>query len=246
MLGCALAAGCGDQGGSDPPADAPGGANARGAADIPAMDRPRGRIPAGPGHLAVIAPRDGLTLRARPGGRVVAHLKQRTRWGSPTVVLAVERRGRWLGVIATALANNRIAWLDVERERPRMFRTRLSLHADLSDRSLVLRDGNRVRRRMQVTIGGVGSPTPTGRFAVTDKLIPAPHQTYYGCCILALSGHQPRLRPGWAGGDRIAIHGTPGDATGLAASAGCLRARDADLRALMRILPAGTPVVIRA
>src|SRR5690242_2395303 len=54
-------------------------------------------IPVGPGHLAAMANRRGLTLRSRPGGHVVAHLRPRTEWGSPTVVWAAERRGPWLG-----------------------------------------------------------------------------------------------------------------------------------------------------
>ena len=88
------------------------------------------------------------------------------------------------------------------------------------------------------------APTPTGRFTVTDKITPGPDQPYYGCCLLALSGHQPYLRPGWAGGDRIAIHG--GGTIGAAASAGCLHASESDLRVLMRVVPLGTPVYIKA
>ena len=38
------------------------------------------------------------------------------------------------------------------------------------------------------------TPTPTGRFAVTDKLADARAASPYGCCILALSGRQPRCR----------------------------------------------------
>jgi hypothetical protein len=240
-IACALAAGCGDdRRGPSPAADARHAeADARhAAADV--------RIPAGRGHLAVMAPRDGLTVRSRPNGRVIAHLQRRTRWGSPTVAWAVRRRGGWLAVIAPGIANNRHGWINLRRERPRMWRSRLSLHADLSERTLELREGARVRRRMRVTIGGPSSPTPAGRFSVTDKLIPAPGQRYYGCCILALSGTQPKLRPGWAGGNRIAIHGSPNGSVGAAASAGCLRARDADLRALMKVVPVGTPVIIRA
>jgi lipoprotein-anchoring transpeptidase ErfK/SrfK len=68
----------------------------------------------------------------------------------------------------------------------------------------------------------------------------------YGCCIVALSARQPNLPPGWAGGDRIAIHGTPHTETiGQAASTGCLRAADTDLRVLMRDVPVGAPVFIR-
>jgi lipoprotein-anchoring transpeptidase ErfK/SrfK len=95
---------------------------------------------------------------------------------------------------------------------------------------------------MAIGIGGPSSPTPVGRFGVTDKLIPGRGVSYYGCCLLALSGRQPHLRPGWAGGDRIAIHG---GSTGSATSAGCLHASDADLKALMKLIPIGTPVYIR-
>jgi hypothetical protein len=200
-------------------------------------------IPSGPGHLAAMARGRGITLRDRPGGRVVAHLRPRTEYGSPTVVWAATRRGRWLGVLSTKTGNNRIAWLDVRRDRPRLWRSPYSLHADLSARTLELRKGTRTVRRIGIGIGSPDTPTPTGRFSVTDKLIPAKGQTYYGCCLLALSGHQPHLRPDWAGGDRVAIHG--GD-TGGAASAGCLHASDADLERLMKVLPIGTPVYIKS
>jgi lipoprotein-anchoring transpeptidase ErfK/SrfK len=70
--------------------------------------------------------------------------------------------------------------------------------------------------------------------------------SYYGCCILALNGHQPKLPAGWQGGNRLAIHGTNAPGTiGSAASAGCLRAADSELQVLMRRVPLGTPVFIR-
>src|SRR5690348_7548566 len=68
-------------------------------------------IPAGSGHLAAMARLRGMTLRDHPGGKVVAHLRPTTAWGSPTVLWAAERRGRWLGVYSTKLGNNRIAWV---------------------------------------------------------------------------------------------------------------------------------------
>ncbi|MFL5896516.1 MAG: L,D-transpeptidase [Thermoleophilaceae bacterium] len=192
-----------------------------------------------------MASKSGLTLRARPNGRVVAHLEPQTDYGSPTVVWAARRRGDWLGVIATALPNNRVGWLDVQHDRPRMWRSRYTITADLSSRIVSLRRGTKVVRTLPVTVGAPSTPTPVGRFEVTDKLVPRAGSGY-GCCIVALSGHQKFLRPGWAGGDRIAIHGSPSQAVKTAASAGCLRARDSDLRALMRTVPLGTPVVIRA
>jgi hypothetical protein len=163
--------------------------------------------------------------------------------GAPPVAA---RRGDWLGVVATERPNNRLAW--VRRNSPglNLRRTRWALHADLSERTLTLRkDGRRVHH-LAVAIGRQGSETPTGRFAVTDKLSGSEFGPYYGCCILALSGHQPNTPPGWTGGDRLAIHGTDAPSTiGMAASAGCMRASDADLRPLMAKVPLGTLVFIR-
>jgi lipoprotein-anchoring transpeptidase ErfK/SrfK len=99
---------------------------------------------------------------------------------------------------------------------------------------------------MTVGVGRLDSPTPTGRFAITDKLEGASFSAAYGCCILALSAIQPKLPRGWAGGNRVAIHGTLSATDfGRAVSAGCVHARDRDLRYLMRVAPLGTPVVIR-
>ena len=144
------------------------------------------------------------------------------------------------------IGNNRVVWMDARAHSVRYARTKLELDVDLSDRTLALRRGATTVRRMSVGVGAFDSPTPTGRFSVTDKLRGADFSASYGCCILALSAVQPKLPDGWTGGDRIAIHGTPSASDfGEAVSAGCLHARDRDLRLLMRVVPLGTPVVIR-
>jgi lipoprotein-anchoring transpeptidase ErfK/SrfK len=204
-------------------------------------------VPANPGRL-VVRPRAGgqVVVRARPRGPVVARLGARTEFGSPTTLLVSERRGRWLGVVTTHVPNGRLGWVDSRADALATSRTRVRVTIDLSARRLVVRRGDRVLRRMTVGIGRASSPTPVGRFAVTDKLPGARYGSYYGCCILALSAHQPNLPAGWTGGDRIAVHGTndPGS-IGAASSAGCPRARDADLRYLMRVVPLGAPVTVR-
>src|SRR5439155_25580294 len=96
----------------------------------------------------------------------------------------------------------------------------------------------RTTLRMTVGIGSQQTPTPTGWFAVTDDLR---GWGPYGCCILALSGHQPRLAQGWTGGDRLAVHGsTTGSASG---PLGCLRADTAHLRRLQRAARLGIRVL---
>ena len=200
-----------------------------------------------PHLIAFVRPGTSVALRAHPFGPVVERVGSTTPFGSPRALAVVRtQRGRWLGVTQPELGNHRLGWVDARAGGLRYSRTGLELEVDLSSRTLVLRSHEKVVRRMVVGVGRPGSETPTGRFAVTDKLSGPAYSRYYGCCILALSATQGNLPAGWTGGNRIAIHGTPSASDfGRAVSAGCLHASDNDLRYLMRLLPLGTPVVIR-
>ena len=99
--------------------------------------------------------------------------------------------------------------------------------------------------RFVVTVGGPGTETPPGRYGVTDG-VSFDESPFYGCCALALSGHQSHELPaGWIGGNRLAIHGTPGT-VGNAESLGCIRATDETMRFLFARVPLGAPVFITA
>ena len=239
----ALIAGGGDDTGGDPAAALralPGvGAAVEEAAEPSAALRPP--------LYAIATVRGGarIALRRAPGGAAIRTVGDATEFGSARSFWVARVRGDWLGVPAPELPNGELAWIRDDRDRLEVFQTRYSLHADLSDRALQLRYGNRVLDRIPVTVGGEGTPTPTGSYSVTDALAGARIGPWYGCCVLALSGHQPNLPSGWIGGDRIAIHGTPG-AVGGAASSGCLRAADSDMVGLFARVPLGTPVFVRA
>jgi hypothetical protein len=198
-------------------------------------------------HTIVRVRAGDVALRSRPFGPVVERVGSRTEFGSPRAFGVVARRGRWLGVTDATLGNGRLGWIDAPDSRVSYSRTRLEIDVDLSSRTLVLRRGDVIVLRTNVGVGRPGSPTPTGRFAVTDKLNGPSYSRYYGCCILALSATQPNLPRGWSGGNRIAIHGTPTTSDfGHAVSAGCVHAPDGELRYLMRTVPLGTPVFIHA
>ena len=215
------------------------------AAELPPAPPPAPKPKPGPRWRSAVV-RRAVPLRQSPNGRVVTRVGTRTEFGSTRVMSIAARRGRWLGVVSTELPNGKLAWVHEKNDGLRIRRGTYSLHADLSSRRLELRRGGRVVSGISVAIGRPGSETPTGRFAVTDKLRGGSYGPYYGCCILALNAHQPKLPAGWTGGDRIAIHGTDSPGTiGAPASAGCLRAADSDLEVLMRRVPLGTPVFIR-
>lgn len=200
-----------------------------------------------PHVIAMVKPGASVAVYDRPFGQVVTRVDAHTEFGSPrALAVAGTRRGRWLAVKLPTLGNERVGWVDASAGRLRYRRTGLEVDIDLSLHRLTLRNPARVLRTVTVGIGRSGSPTPTGRFAVTDELSGPAYSAYYGCCILALSATQPNLPAGWSGGNRIAIHGTPNASDfGRDISAGCIHAPADALRYLMRTLPLGTPVVIR-
>jgi hypothetical protein len=209
--------------------------------------RPKPHLPAViPGRGAIVAylPH-GAVLHRSPSGPFVVRIRRKTEFGSPRVLAVVGRRGDWLAVVAPELANGRIAWLNAARGVD-VFREPYSIEAFVSRRLLVVRRDGRVVTRTKIAVGRPAAPTPLGRFAVTDKLRTS-GASPYGCCILALSAHQPRIPQGWGGGDRIAIHATPSEETiGEAVSTGCMRAPSGVMRRLVGRIPIGTPVVVRA
>jgi len=211
-----------------------------------AVERPAGHRPAGPqGRYTTAHMLRRTTLRTTPGGRPVARIGRRTEFGSERVLAVTGRRAGWLRVIVSERANGQHGW--IRARAARLGATDVSITVDRSARRGELRRGDKVLRRFRLAVGRPGNETPLGRYAVTDRLRTSSPDSPYGCCALALSGHQTKLVPGWPGGDRLAIHGTPNEETvGAEASLGCMRAYRADIQALMRRVPLGTPVFIRA
>jgi L,D-transpeptidase-like protein len=196
-------------------------------------------------HFPIVRVQPGaeVELRDAPGGKVIGTLGDETEFESPSTFWISEIKGDWFGV-RTPDVYNGVGWIRDDRIALEVSETRFWITADTSAQLLTLRYGNNVLDRFPVTVGSPGSPTPLGDYSVTDGLVGSGVGPYYGCCVLALTGHQPNLPPNWIGGDRIAIHGTPG-AVGGANSAGCLRASDPDMVSLFARVPLGTPVFIR-
>lgn len=199
-----------------------------------------------PGESLGAAVRSPVALRAAPSpsARVLARVGRRTRFHSPTLMAVVRRRGAWVGVVHESLGNGRIGW--VRADRVRLLREQWSIVVDLSDRQATLRFKGRPYRSFPVAVGKDSTPTPPGRYGVTDRLSTGAAGSSYGCCVLALSGRQPNVAQEWPGGDRLAIHGTNAPASiGQAASSGCLRASERSMRLLIAKVPLGSRVVLR-
>jgi hypothetical protein len=185
---------------------------------------------------------EGVPVFDRPAGRRLGLMTMRTEWGSRRVVPVIANDGPWLRVLAD-VPGRRSGWIQASGDDLSLHERRYALVAHRSRGTVTVFDRGRAVRTFAAAFGRGASPTPLGRFAVTDRLSGAGFGGAYGCCILALSGHQARLPRGWTGGDRLAVHAT--DKPAPTPSAGCIVATDADLRYLMRRAPLGTPVTIR-
>ena len=202
---------------------------------------PPPELPRGSGEIVMTVRRgQRIALYDRPRGVLVLRHSWRTGSGTPRAYWVQRTRGDWAAVRDLDVRYGQV-WVRMDGA-VRLSRTRWKITVDRSARRLTLRHGKRVVRRVRVAVGAAGTATPLGSYHVTEKLAGAGE---YGCCIIALSGVQPNVPTGWQGGNQLAIHGTdtPG-LIGSATSTGCLRASDADLRALARHVRPGTPVRI--
>jgi hypothetical protein len=185
------------------------------------------------------------TLYKKPGGAVRIRLSSRTDWGSPRILGVIRRRGDWISVQAPELDNGEVAWM--ESSRARLDCVHWAMRANLKKRRLYVQHNGSTVRRFVIAVGRPGNGTPPGRFSVTDKLRVTDPGSPYGCCVLALSGHQTHLPPGWPGGDRLAVHATKElTSLGQAASLGCMRVTSAQARWLIKTIPLGTPLFVKA
>ncbi len=195
--------------------------------------------------IATVSPGHRIELRSSAGGKVIERVGDRTEFGSMRVFWIKRVRGAWFGVPSEDLPNGQLAWIRDDRTELDVSQTHFWIDADVSRRLLELHYGHRVLDRFPVTVGSPTSPTPLGDYSLTDGLVGRGLGPWYGCCVLALSGHQPNLPSRWIGGNRMAIHGTPGSIGG-ANSNGCLRASDPDMISLFARVPLGAPVFIHA
>ncbi len=245
-----LAAGCllGACSGPAAPARPAAPASQARATPPPAGTEPAGTEPAGLAagrHLVAQAVVPEITWFASPDtGAPQGRLANPNREGVPLVFAVEQRRAHWLLVQLPVRPNGSRGWLRAEDTR--VTETPYDLQVDRSAHRLtVLREGA-VIARLPVGIGAGGTPTPSGRFYLTELLRPADPNGPWGPYAFGLSGFSDVITRFNGADGIIGLHGTNRpDLVGTDASHGCIRLRNADIEKLAGILPVGTPVSIR-
>lgn len=181
-----------------------------------------------------------------PSSRTVGRLHFQTEDKMPEVYLALrshtDDEGReWIQTYVLGRPNGRKGW--VLREALGGFNVvRTHLTIDRGTLTATLRRRGRVIWRSRVGVGKASTPTPRGRFYVRERLRSLGGA--YGPWAFGTSAYS--ILSDWPGGGVVGIHGTdqpqliPGRP-----SHGCVRVPNAKIRRLARIMPLGTPILIR-
>lgn len=167
--------------------------------------------------------------------------------GMKAWVIKQSSNGRYGQVTIPWSGSNRAGWIDLRGLRREY--SRITVRASVSRHEIVVEQDCRPILRIPAATGANASPSPKGRFWVTDRVSTGTgwNQGSFGHFAFGISGRQPNLPAGWTGGDQMAIHGTNNlGSIGTDASAGCLRITAQNLENLKPHLLVGTPVIIEA
>ena len=184
-----------------------------------------------------------------PSGRATSMLRaSRPVTGEQTVLPVLARRNRtgvrWLRVLLPGRPNGNEGWITQQGTVPASTSWHLVISTSVR-RVLVYRRG-RLLRSFAAVVGKPSTPTPSGRFFVEES-VRMPRGSPGAPFALALSARSNVLQEYRGGPGQIALHGLAnlGGTPGTAASHGCIRLADPDIRWLAARIAPGVPVDIR-
>jgi lipoprotein-anchoring transpeptidase ErfK/SrfK len=183
-----------------------------------------------------------VPVSSTPGGKATEQLANPQASGAPLVFRVTDQRDGWVQVQLARRPNGSTGWVPAASVKTST--TPFAIVVTESTNTLDLYQAGRVVDSYPVATGTGGTPTPTGRFALTELL--APTNDGYGPYAYGTTAFSDVLNSFGGGPGQIGLHGTDdASSIGTDASHGCVRMRNADITALAERLPLGTPFQVR-
>jgi lipoprotein-anchoring transpeptidase ErfK/SrfK len=163
--------------------------------------------------------------------------------GAPRVFLVTDRKPGWLHVLLPVPPNGSEGWIPAGAVSTS--KTDYWIQVQTSAHRLRLYKGKKVVVDTPAAIGKSDTPTPGGRYYLTE-LLQAPNPNgAYGPYAYGLSGYSTTLTQFNGHDPIIGIHGTnEPKLLGTSVSHGCVRISNTMITRLAKMLPLGTPVQI--
>jgi hypothetical protein len=190
-------------------------------------------------------------IRSKPttSSKAVGKLRWNTEDGPPEVYIVLQSRlddknEPWLQIRVPARPNGRKGW--VREEQLSNLKT-IQTHLTIDRRKLkaTLRKNGKTIWTSRIGVGKAGTETPAGRFWIRERLSNLGGSPVYGPWAFGTSAYSEKLTD-WPGGGVVGIHGTnqpeliPGRP-----SHGCVRVPNARISRLAKLMPIGTPILIK-
>jgi lipoprotein-anchoring transpeptidase ErfK/SrfK len=166
--------------------------------------------------------------------------------GVPRVFLVEERPGDgWLNVLLPVRPNGSTGW--VKESDVTLTETDYRMKVEIAAHKITVWKGLEVFLEEPIGVGKGNTPTPSGKYFVTELIQPPNPNGPYGVYAYGLSGFSDVFKQFSGGNGQVGIHGTNDPAgIGKDVSAGCIRLRNEAITKLANALPLGTPVEIAA
>lgn len=186
-----------------------------------------------------------VEVHTEPDGALDVTLDNPIPSGGPLVFLVEELADGWYRVLVPLRPNGRTGW--VRADQVSLTRHNYRLRVELSAFRLDAFDHGELFFTAPTGVARDNTPTPGGRYYITELLQPPEPDSVYGKYAYGLSGYSEVLETFAGGPGQLGIHGTNDPSTiGRKVSHGCIRLRNEDIGQLVPILPLGTPVEVIA
>lgn len=161
----------------------------------------------------------------------------------PLVFAVTDHTSRpgWLKVRLPVRPNGSAAW--VKRSAVRISATNYRVTVELKRHRIIVKRGRFLVMNKPIGVGRAVSPTPRGRYYLTD--LTKSTDPFYGPYAFGLSAYSTVYTSFGSGNGQVGLHGTDAPkGIGTNVSHGCIRMANAVIRRLAKMLPLGTPVRI--